>query len=60
MCVYNYCDYCTVSSEITGAHLVTSILQDAMERLSVPPLSDTIEGVYIMGGSRVYKVQSRL
>ena len=51
--VYNALLY---SSDVPGPHMVTATLQDAMERLSVPPLSDTIESVFILGGTRVYKV----
>lgn len=44
------------SANFPGAHLVTSSLLDAVRQVSAPPLSDTIEGVFILGGSKVYKV----
>ena len=45
-----------ISTDFPGAHLVSSSLQNAMELLSAPPLSDKIEGVFILGGAEVYKV----
>lgn len=45
----------TTQSEIPGAHLVCPSLEVAMGKLLTPPLSNQIESIYNLGGSRLYK-----
>ena len=58
-----HCSYSTaitiyhLSSEIPGAHLVSTTLQSCVDSVSAPPLCDQIESVYILGGASVYEVR---
>ena len=39
-----------------GVHLVCRSLTEAVDTISLPPLADKVESVYILGGSAVYEV----
>jgi hypothetical protein len=44
------------SEDIPGAHMVCPSLESAVESLQSPPLTDKIESVFVLGGTRVYEV----
>ena len=44
------------SEKPAGSHHMCASLEDALSLVSKPPLSDTIENVWIIGGGAVYKV----
>lgn len=48
---------CMSSDDIpSGAHLVCNSLSAAIDKIQAPPLNESIESIWIFGGSSVYEV----
>lgn len=60
VCMESYCSQllcCFYSDKISGSpHLICGSLSTAMAAIQCPPLTDTIESVFIFGGERVFEV----